>query len=51
MKGVFFFESFGTKDTAIIEEIAKTHKVDVEIVAKSYKKLLEEIKPENEVDA
>lgn len=44
--GVWFFEAFGEKDTALIEEIAKAHKVPVEVVAKHYKEMLEAIKNE-----
>lgn len=46
--GVWFFQGFGEKDTAIVEEIAKVHKVDVAVVKKHYEKMLEEIK--NEVE-
>ena len=42
--GFYFFQSFGKKDTMIIEEIAKEHKVDVEVVAKHYKEMLDKIK-------
>lgn len=45
--GFWLWESFGDKDHALIEEIAKTHKVDVEVVAKHYKDMLEAI--ENEI--
>lgn len=44
--GFFFFQAYGEKDTAIVEEIAKLHKVDVEVVAKHYKEMLEKIKNE-----
>lgn len=44
--GAWFFQAYGEKDTMIIEEIAKEHKVDVEIVAKYYKELIEKIKEE-----
>lgn len=44
--GVWFFEGWGTKDTAIIEEIAKEHKLEPEKVEKAYKKMLEELKDE-----
>ena len=43
--GWFFF---GEKDTIIIEEIAKIHKVDKEIVKKFYKSMLEGI--QNEIE-
>ena len=35
---------FGEKDVILIEEIAKLHKVDKEIVEKHYKEMLEAIK-------
>lgn len=41
--GFWFLESFGNKDTMIVEEIAKEHKVDVKIVEKHYKEMLEKI--------
>ena len=40
----FFF--FGEKDAVLVDEIAKAHKVDKEIVEKHYKKMLENIKDE-----
>lgn len=40
--GWLFF--FGEKDVVLVEEIAKLHKVDKDIVEKCYKKMLEEIK-------
>ena len=43
--GWFFF---GEKDTILIEEIAKIHKVDKSIVEKYYKAMLEGIKNETE---
>lgn len=46
--GFFFLESFGEKDTAIIEEIAKLHKLDVEKVAKEYKIMVSHLKDEAE---
>lgn len=45
--GLFFLGAFGDKDKMIIEEIAKLHKLDVELVEKHYKEMLENI--ENEV--
>lgn len=42
--GAFGFLFFGEKDKVLVEEIAKAHKVDVEVVEKHYKKMLEEIK-------
>ena len=44
--GVFFWGAWGEADIAICEEIAKIHKVDVEVVTKHYKKMLEVIKNE-----
>lgn len=44
--GVFFWGAWGEKDTAICEEIAKLHKVELDIVIKHYKKMLEVIKDE-----
>lgn len=44
--GMWFLEAFGNEDTALIEEIAKAHKVPVEVVAKHYKEMLEAIKNE-----
>ena len=41
--GVWFF---GEKDAVLVDEIAKAHKVDKEIVEKHYKKMLENIKDE-----
>lgn len=35
---------FGEKDTILVEEIAKLHKVDKAIVEKHYKEMLEAIK-------
>lgn len=48
--GAWFFQSFGKKDTMIIEEIAKEHKVDVEVVAKHYKEMLDKIKKDEVKD-
>lgn len=42
--GVWFLGAFGEKDKVLIEEIAKLHKVDVEVVEKFYKKMLEDVK-------
>ena len=41
--GLLFFESFGTAETMIIEEIAKELKAPVEVVAKHYKEMKEAI--------
>ena len=35
---------FGEKDKVLIEEIAKLHKVDVAVVEKHYKEMLENVK-------
>ena len=45
--GFFFLGAFGDKDAMIIEEIAKLHKVEVEVIAKHYKEMLENIKNED----
>lgn len=37
---------FGEKDSVLVNEIAKLHKADKDIVEKHYKKMLEEIKNE-----
>lgn len=44
--GVFFLGAWGDKDTAICEEIAKLHKLDLEVVEKHYKEMLKAIKDE-----
>ena len=41
--GPFFF---GEKDAVLVDEIAKAHKIDKEIVEKHYKKMLDAIKDE-----
>lgn len=41
--GFYFLQSYNEKDTPIIEEIAKLHKVDVKIVKKHYEEMLKEI--------
>ena len=41
MMGLFFF---GKQDSILVEEIAKLHKVDKEIVEKHYKEMLAAIK-------
>lgn len=41
--GFILFQSYNEKDTPIIEEIAKLHKVDVKIVKKHYEEMLKEI--------
>lgn len=45
--GLFFLLAFGEKDGMIVEEIAKTHKVDAAVVEKHYKEMLKNI--ENEI--
>lgn len=45
--GFILFESFGEKDTAIVEEIAKLHKAPVSLVDKFYKEMLQKL--ENEI--
>lgn len=42
--GAWSFLLFGDKDKVLVEEIAKAHKVDVEVVEKHYKEMLENIK-------
>lgn len=42
--GMWLLQAYGKKDTMIIEEIAKEHKIDVEVVAKHYKEMLDKIK-------
>lgn len=44
--GVWFFTAIGEVDKEIIKEIAKEHKVSVELVEKHYKTMLEAIKNE-----
>ena len=44
--GSYWVYFFGEADTVIVDEIAKTHKIDKEIVEKHYKKMLEDIKNE-----
>ena len=46
--GMWLFQSWGEADTAIIEEIAKVHKVDVKVVEKHYKEMIENVKKEVE---
>ena len=46
--GLLWLQAFGEADKTLIEEIAKLHKVDVELVARHYKDLLEAIKDEKE---
>lgn len=46
--GFFFLGAFGDKDKMIIEEIAKLHKLEIEVVEKHYKEMLEKIKNEAE---
>lgn len=44
--GGWFSFLFGEKDEALVEEIAKLHKIDKEIVKKEYKVMLERVKDE-----
>lgn len=44
--GAVFFLFFGEKDTILVNEIAKNHKVPKEIVEKHYKEMLEAINEE-----
>ena len=44
--GLWFLTAIGEKDTPIVEEIAKLHKVEVEVVAKHYKEMLKNIEEE-----
>lgn len=39
--GFLWLEAFGEKDQVLIEEIAKIHDVEVEVVAEFYKEMLE----------
>ena len=41
--GFILLQSWGEKDTAIAEEIAKLHKASIEVVKKHYEKMLKEI--------
>ena len=42
--GAGWFLFFGEKDSILIEEIAKLHKVEKEVVEKHYKEMLKAIK-------
>ena len=44
--GAFGFFFFGEKDSVLVNEIAKLHKADKDIVEKHYKEMLEKIKNE-----
>lgn len=44
--GIIFLAGFGEVDTAIIEEIAKEHKLDVKEVAEAYKVMVSQLKDE-----
>ena len=46
--GVLGFLFFGEFDSELIKEIAKEHKVPVEVVEKHYKEMLEAIKNETQ---
>ena len=39
--GAWFLLAFGEKDLVLVEEIAKLHKLDKEVVEKYYKEMLE----------
>ena len=39
--GAWLLLAFGEKDVVLVEEIAKLHKVDKEVVEKYYKEMLE----------
>lgn len=41
--GWLWLQSYGEKDTPIVEEIAKLHKVDVKLVKVHYENMLKEI--------
>ena len=42
--GLLFLQAFGEKDQVLVEEIAKLHKVDVEIVKREYEEMLKRVK-------
>ena len=44
--GIWFLESFGNNEVALIEEISKELKAPVEVVAKHYKEMKEAIQNE-----
>ena len=44
--GMWLFTVIGEKDAMVCEEIAKMHKVDVKVVEKHYKEMLNNIKKE-----
>ncbi len=44
--GLWLLQSWGEKDSAIVEEIAKIHKYDIKTVDKYYKEMLEKIEKE-----
>ena len=44
--GAWYCFIFGEKDSVLVEEIAKEHKFDKEIVERHYKKMLNYIKHE-----
>ena len=39
--GFLLFQAFGEKDQVLIEEIAKLHDLEVQVVAEQYKEMLE----------
>lgn len=46
--GSFGIWLFGEKDTAIVEEIAKVHKLEIEKVKEAYENMLKELKNETQ---
>lgn len=44
--GAVFVFFFGETDSVLVKEIAKAHKIPVEVVEKHYKEMLEAIKDE-----
>ena len=44
--GLWILQSYGEKDTPIVEEIARVHKLPVEVVTRLYKEMLEKAKNE-----
>jgi len=45
--GIVAILFFGEKDSILVEEIAKLHKLDKAVVEKHYKEMLEDIKNES----
>lgn len=42
--GFLLLQAFGEKDQVLIEEIAKLHDLEVQVVAEQYKEMLEKCK-------